>query len=255
MAQMHGRPKPESDSCQKLLYFLLTNPQLVVKGWRNRQQLFSSASFFETVGGDLKTWIYGDNHALDEHDGKAVQEHEKQVVKRKKMLRKLTYNREMYDLLGAAVMAFIKLKGGSFPKATLSQRHFKLVPAWKRANICTRLLSHVLEFHCNHHWYSFKYKSYKFITQVFEAYCAADDRIWSVCEDYAAMPKDVSSGKATPPRKKRNRNNFELTTPEHKVETEEVICVITTSESEEEGEGEAAATATPPPKKRSKEAR
>ena len=69
------------------------------------------------------------------------------------------------------------------------------------------------------------------------------------------MPKDVSSGKTTPPRKKRNRNNFELTTPEHKVETEEVICVITTSESEEEGEGEAAATATPPPKKRSKEAR
>ena len=69
------------------------------------------------------------------------------------------------------------------------------------------------------------------------------------------MPKDVSSGKATPPRKKRNRNNFELTTPEHKVETEEVICVITTSESEEEGEGEAAATATPPPKKRSKEVR
>ena len=153
----------------------------------------------------------------------------------------------------AAIIAFIKLKGGTFPRATLSQRHFKLVPTWKRATIATRLLSHVLELHCNHHWYNFKYQSYKFMTQVFEAYCAADERIWSVCEDYAAMPEDVISDNTTPPRKKRTRNSFELSTPEHKVQPESVICVLSSSEEEaevSEAPAAAAAATTPPPKKR-----
>ena len=248
VAQMHGRPKPESDSCQKLLYFLLMNPQLVVKGWRNRQQLFSSASVFEIVAGELKTWIYDGDHSLDESDAKAVQEYEKQVVKRKRMLRKMIYNKEMYDVVGAAMIGFINQKAGAFPKATLSQRHFQLVPVWKRANIAIRLFSHVLDFHTNHHWYKFKYESYKFITSVFKAYCAADEQIWGVCKEYVKMPKDVSSGKTTPPRKKRTRNMFEVVTPP-KNQPEEVICVITDSESDDEASPEPAPAAATPPKK------
>lgn len=143
--------------------------------------------------------------------------------------------------LGAAIIGFIKLKSGAFPKATLSQRHFNLVPTWKRANICIRLLSHILEVHCNHHWYNFTYASYKFIVGVFEAYCVADEKIWGVCNLYDTMPKDViTAGKRTPPRKKRTRDMFEVATPDMLKEPEEVVCLITTSESEEE---EAAAPA------------
>ena len=89
------------------------------------------------------------------------------------------------------------------------------------------------------------------MTQVFEAYCAADEQIWCVCKDYATMPKDVIS-KTTPPRKKRTRNMFEIGTPEHQVQPEEVICVITSSESDEEVSEDAAAAATPPPKQRNR---
>ena len=161
------------------------------------------------------------------------------------------YNKEMYDVVGAAMIGFINQKAGAFPKATLSQRHFQLVPVWKRANIAIRLFSHVLDFHTNHHWYKFKYESYKFITSVFKAYCAADEQIWGVCKEYAKMPKDVSSAKTTPPRKKRTRNMFEVATPDNCVVSEEVICVITTSESDDEPSQESAA-ATPPPKQRVK---
>ena len=249
IGQMHGRPRPESDSCQKLLYFLLMNPQLVVRGWRNMQQLFSSASFFEEVKGDLQAWIHEGEVGLDASDNTAIKAHQKQVAKRKRKLRKLIYDEKMYDMLGSAIMGFISKKAGTFPKALMSQRHFKLVPTWKRANICVRLLSHVLDFHCNHHWYNFKYESYKFMTQVFEAYCSADEEIWSVCHEYVSLPKDVVT--RTPPRKKRTRKMFELPTPPKSNDQEAVICLITSSSESDEEDSEQDA-ATPPPKQRSK---
>ena len=77
IAQMHGRPKANADSCQKLLYYLLMNPSMVVACWRKRQQLYSSATFFDVVGADLKAWINGD--AVDENDEEAVRKHEYEV--------------------------------------------------------------------------------------------------------------------------------------------------------------------------------
>ena len=253
MGQMHGRPRPEADSCQKVLYFLLMNPELVVKGWRNRQQLYSSGTIFEEVKGDLQAWIHEGAVGLDASDAEARKAHEERVAKRKKMLRKLTYDEKMYDKVGEAIMGFMSKKAGTFPKALVSQRHFQLVPTWKRANICIRLLSHVLDFHCNQHWYNFKYESYKFMTRVFEAYCKADAQIWGLCTEYLSLTKDVASAKKTPPRKKRTRNMFELPTPTKSHDEEEVICLLTTSESEEEENPEPAKdAATPPPEHRRK---
>ena len=222
-------------------------------GRRNRQQLYSSGTIFEEVKGDLQAWIHEGAVGLDASDAEARKAHEERVAKRKKMLRKLTYDEKMYDKVGEAIMGFMSKKAGTFPKALTSQRHFQLVPTWKRANICIRLLSHVLDFHCNQHWYNFKYESYKFMTRVFEAYCKADAQIWGLCTEYLSLPKDVTSAKKTPPRKKRTRNMFELPTPTKSHDEEEVICLLTTSESEEEENPEPAKdAATPPPKHRRK---
>ena len=53
------------------------NPASVVACWRKRQQLYSSATFFDVVGADLKAWINGD--AVDENDEEAVRKHEYEV--------------------------------------------------------------------------------------------------------------------------------------------------------------------------------
>ena len=78
-AQMNGRPKPTVDSCQKVLYYLIQEVKLVVRSWRKRQQHYSSASIFKTVGTDLKHWVFGDPVSPTDED--AVRQRRKRVLK------------------------------------------------------------------------------------------------------------------------------------------------------------------------------
>lgn len=64
IAQMIDRPRPEADSCQKLLKYCLTRKSFVVKAWRKRQQHYSSATIFKDVGCDLRFWVFGDPHPM-----------------------------------------------------------------------------------------------------------------------------------------------------------------------------------------------
>ena len=149
------------------------------------------------------------------------------------MLRKLDKpNKEMFNLIGTAIMRFMEEKRLPFPGALLSKKHFQRVHAWRRGQIYIRLLRSVLDIHANSHWYNFGYPSYKFSINVFNAYCAVDAEIWNACTLYESLPVDFikSTDRDSTPLKKRSRSSFELATPESENKSK-LICLVSDDSS------------------------
>ena len=86
--------------------------------------------------------------------------------------------------VGTAIIEFMKRKSLPFPNALLSKRHFRRVPAWKRAMLFIRLIRHVLGTHSNNHWNNFSYENYRSntSTRVFDYYCSTDEQTWDPLE-------------------------------------------------------------------------
>ena len=68
IAQLPGRPQPDTKKAQKILLYLLHRKASVAGSWRKRQQMFSSSSTFKIIGADLKQWVFGDPPANDQEE-------------------------------------------------------------------------------------------------------------------------------------------------------------------------------------------
>ena len=169
-----------------------------------------------------------------------------QVKKRSKMLRNLTVDEVMFDLIGDAMMRFMKDKSHPFPNALLSRKHFNRVPVWKKAQVYIRLIRNVLDIHANSHWNKYGYVNYKFNVVVFNSYCEKNDEIWKLCKSYLNLPEDfvppapqANQKNLYTPTKKRSRSCFELSTPEHVSVTPKFICLLSDESSSSEDDSAA----------------
>ena len=109
-----GRPMLKSNAAQMVLKYLLINRKLVVKAWRQRIYYYSSATTFNSLSPDLEDYI-------DEHESST------------RIIAKLEDVDDLYELVGDAIITFMRLRPAFFRDAMLSKKHFWLVPSWKRA--------------------------------------------------------------------------------------------------------------------------
>ena len=184
---------------------MLGNAKRVVKAWRKRCYFYASATVFEKVSFDLKSWL----EPLD----KEAQIDEEERAKRVKSLFKLKKYDKSFELLGNSIVKFVSLKVNPFPLGTSSKQHLLNIPSWKRAMICINLVRYVTGFHANHHWYKFGYKHYKFNQRMFKAYTAIDKEILSSSPVFQQL-QDEHVSTPPPKSKKRTCNTFELSSPE-----------------------------------------
>ena len=207
VAQMNGSPPLEVKSAQKVLEYFMGNVKELVKAWRRRQYFYASASVFNSVGIELKTWV---NPTKKDKDGEDVIIDGCPVIidglhkKRIKSLFKVSDDGVMFKLVGDALVAFIAQKPAPFPGACVSQETFLFVPAWKRALLYINLVRHVTEKHANRHWFKYGYKQYKQNKKMMETYCELDEEIVKRSVEFNKLPEKVDP--TTPvkaPKKKR----------------------------------------------------
>ena len=81
---------------------------------------------------------------------------------RAECLQKLKDEDDLYEILGDAILAFMKLKPLPYPHALFSKRHFWEVKDWKRAMAFVFLLRVVFQFKAPKQWNKYNAKDYKF---------------------------------------------------------------------------------------------
>ena len=101
------------------------NTKSVVKSWRRRQYFFASASVFKKIAAELKLWV--------EPTLETGEIDEKERKQRFKALFRVTDYKETFQLVGDALVEFVRNKISPFPGATLCKENFLAVAAWKRA--------------------------------------------------------------------------------------------------------------------------
>ena len=205
------------------------NVKEVVKSWRRRQYFYASASVFTLVGEPLKLWLKPlVNGVLDEDERR----------RRVKSLFRVNDHGAMYKLVGNALVNFIEKKHAPFPGALGSQQNFLSVSAWKRALLYINLVRHVTGLHANNHWFKYGYRPYKENKRMMENYCAHDAEIVKRSTRFEALPeKPVTTPVKV--RKKRTRDQFQLSSPEAVgVPSRKIICVISSDSDTESEESE-----------------
>ena len=109
-----GRPSLGCNAAQLVLKYVLAHKKSLVSTWRSRIYYYSSATTFADVCGDIENFI-------DENP------------KGKRIIHRLKDVGLCHELVGDAIVAFIRRKPTFYKDAMLSKRHFWTVPVWKRA--------------------------------------------------------------------------------------------------------------------------
>ena len=97
---MLGRPSIHAKSAQKVIHYMLSQQDLVVKAWRSRIYSYSSATWLKLTGAPLIDWINETPHL-----------HKLRV----RCLQKLTDEGDLYELIGTAIIEFMKKKSSVSP--------------------------------------------------------------------------------------------------------------------------------------------
>ena len=109
---------------------------------------------------------------------------------------------KMYNLLGNAIIEFIKLKPGPFGGALASQQDFWKSPKWKRALVFVFLVRHILQFSSQKIWNSFNLADYKINVRSFKRWMKLDETIIKRCTAFHKLSATADPSK----RKKRKAN-------------------------------------------------
>jgi len=149
---MTGKPSLKAKSSQKVLHYLLSQPNLLVKSWRERIYSYSSATWLKICGEGVIEWI---NEVPSAYQQRVSQ------------LMKLVDVDDLHHRVAEAIFHFIKCKNLPFPHAMYSKRHFWEVPAWKRSMVFVHLLRVVLGFKAPKQWHKYSLKDYKFNIRTF----------------------------------------------------------------------------------------
>ena len=149
---MVGRPSIYAKSSQKVLHYMLSQQDLVVKAWRSRIYSYSSATYLKLTGADLIEWLNETPHL-----------HQFRV----RCLQKLTDEGDLYELIATAIIEFMTQKSLPFPHAMWSQRHFWEVKAFKRAMIFVFLLRVALQLKTPKQWKKYNVVDYKYNIRAF----------------------------------------------------------------------------------------
>ena len=150
------RPSLYAKSSQKVLHYMLSQQDLLVKAWRSRIYSYSSATWLKSAGDDLIDWINETPHL-----------HQLRV----RYLQKLTDEGDLYEFIGSAIIDFMQKKSLPFPHAMFSQRHFWEVKPWKRAMIFVFLLRVVLKLKTPKQWKKYNVVDYKYNIRAFRLPC------------------------------------------------------------------------------------
>lgn len=119
-----GRPSLKCNAAQLVLKYLLSYKKMVCNTWRSRIYYYSSATTFSDVCDDVEFFV-------------------KNNPKGQKIIRNLHDVGLCREVVGDALVSFIRRKPSFFKDAMVSQRHFWLVPAWKRAMTFVFMLRHI----------------------------------------------------------------------------------------------------------------
>ena len=149
---MRGRPPLEVKSSQKVLHYMLSQTELMIKAWRSRIYFYSSATFLKLAGAAVIEWVNENPHLYN---------------LRANCLQKLTDEDDLYELVGDAIVDFMKIKPLPFPHALFSKRHFWEVKVFKRAMVFVFLVRVVLQLKTPKQWKKYNVKDYKFNIRTF----------------------------------------------------------------------------------------
>ena len=180
-SHMIGRPALETDTCQTVLKYLLTNRTAVVKTWRARLYFYSSGTVFKAVMPPLRTWL------------------EEDKTKRSLLLKHIKDEDGLYQVLSDVIFAFISTKTQPFPNATRSQQHFWDVPVWKRAMIFVFLCRQVLDEYSKRQWKDYDYSDYVFGEKTFNKYMKRDGDVMYESK----LLKELTKGTHTAKKRKQ----------------------------------------------------
>ena len=109
-----GRPSLKCNASQLVLKYVLSQKKALCNTWRARIYYYSSATTFADVTDDVKAFMAS-------------------LPRGHKILRNLANVGICREVVGDALIAFIRRKPSFFKDAMLSKKHFWLVPKWKRA--------------------------------------------------------------------------------------------------------------------------
>ena len=207
------------------------NTKLVVKSWRRRQYFFASASVFKQIAEELKLWVEPtlENGEIDEKERK----------QRVKALFKVTDYKETFQLVGDALVEFVRTKTSPFPGSTSCQESFRAVAAWKRALIYINLVRYVTGLPANNHWHKYGYHHYKENSKMMDTYCLRDEEILNTSTKFKELPQKVATSENTPTKKskkRRTRDKFELSSPEMKKQKMKITCTFSSSSDSDDSD-------------------
>ena len=226
---MYGRPSIASRACEKVLQYLLDNPQLVVTSWRKRVYLYASATIAEDVGRVLKDWLQEGDERLQKF--------------RRSALVKLNPKGcpQLFPFLGSCIVNFIGRKHYSFPNGVESVSNFKNIAPWKRAMIYVRLTRTLTKLHANKHWNNFGYDNYKWNRKMFAKYLTLDQKIIECSPAFKNLPqKPATVLTVTPTKRKRptkkTSSTYELSSPGAQPAPVKSICLLSSSSDDDDEE-------------------
>ena len=236
VSNMVARPDLESKGAQKVLHYLISNPDLMVRSWRARLYQFGSGTFFKDCGEELRLWL--------EHpdSDQKLEVRETYHAKRMDLLRRLNNEDGLYGVLGDLIYSFIDLKKTSFPFDLRSKQDFLAVPVWKRALIHISALRVVLNKPANRQWRKYAVNDYKWNIRTFQRYVSNDLEIMSsspLFNKLPELPNKQSGTSSTPTRVNRKRKTTFTPTPgseQSPPKTHFVVSLLTSSEDDTESD-------------------
>ena len=135
---------------------------------------------------------------------------------------------QMYNLLGNAIIHFIKLKPQPFGGALVCQVDFWKSPKWKRALVFVFLVRHVLEFPSQKIWNTFDLADYKINVRSFKRWMKLDETIMRRCTKYNALPATADPSKRKKRKAKPRPSSYSSESPMRR------RCQLADSTTEEE---------------------
>lgn len=127
-------------------------------------------------------------------------------------LRKLQNKKGLYELLGGAIIQFIKRRPQPFPFALQSKKDFWLVPSWKRGMVFVFFSRYLLGMKSQKTFDKFLMKDYKYNTRAFRRYTLHDKEIIMSCPDYVKLP-DVDEHEDERPKGTKRRALQSISSP------------------------------------------
>lgn len=107
------------------------------------------------------------------------------------MIRKLTDYNGLHQLIGNAIMTFMRFKPQPFG-AQLSKKDIQNIPQHKRAYVFMFLLRHLLHMPSNRMWSKFTLQDYKINYRAVKRYLEFDEQIMEATPMYIALPDETT---------------------------------------------------------------